>query len=748
MAPVYPEPEIVARKSPRALSKDEIQAAITREIEAAKDFIDIEIAPQRVESMKRYKGEPYADDANLKGRSKVVSRDVRDTIKSIIPSLMKVFFSSEHVVEFVPRRKEAVPMAEQATDYVRYVFNEDNDGFLTLYAAFKDALINKTGVLKWWHEDTERVTTEKYSGLGEAQMLSLVTEEGVEVAKIEVYEDSPAPGLDPPLPMMEGGVSNGAKPAPQPPSQLFDVTIRRAAKEQKFCVSSLAPEEFLINRSATSIQNADLVAHRSLLTASDLLEMGYSQSDIDEVPGDEQDIALSNLERLERSPSSMARDTPVDPSMRRILHVEAFAKIDEDGDGIAELRRICCLGPQFKIIHDEPAEEAPFAMLCPEPEPHEVFGTSIAEIVADIQRIKSQIQRGMLDSLAQSINPRTGVVEGQVNIADVLNNEVGGVIRMRAPGMVQPYETTFLGQAALPVLAYYDDVKQNRTGMSNASMGLDADALQSTTQIAVAATVDAAKQHIELIARIFAETGIKSMFKGLLRLIAKHQDKARTVKLRGKWVDVDPRGWDASMQVSVNVGLGASDTVDRVRALQEIATKQEQIMMQAGPSNPIVRPSQYATTLRKAVELAGFADADLFFSLPTAEQEAAIAQATSQQKQDPQAAAAEKLAQVQVAQIQADMQTKAAELDLNKQKAISELQLKAQAQAAQERQNQAQNALAAQQMAIDERLKLKELELKYSTDLQKIAKDIHVNAEKIDAQYDIAAMKPAEPPKQ
>jgi hypothetical protein len=350
------------------------------------------------------------------------------------------------------------------------------------------------------------------------------------------------------------------------------------------------------------------------------------------------------------------------PAQRRVLYTESYIRLDQDGDGVAELRKICTMGPSYKIVANDPADDVPFAYFCPDPEPHTLFGMSTADVTMDIQRIKSVILRNMLDSLAQSIHPRTGVVEGQVNLDDVLNNENGAIIRMRAPGMVQPFTTPFVGGQAFPMMEYMDQVKEARTGMSKASMGLNADALQSTTKLAVQATVQAAQQHIELIARVFSEIGMKRLFKGLLRLITRHQDKPRVIRLRNQWVQIDPRGWDASMDVSVNVGLGTGSIDEKMQFLQAIAGKQEQLLQSLGPNNPIVTVGQYANTLTKLVEMAGYKDSSQFFNqLPTD-----FSPPPAQPQPDPTQA----LAQVQIQSIQADIQKKAAELALEREKMI------------------------------------------------------------------------------
>jgi hypothetical protein len=296
--------------------------------------------------------------------------------------------------------------------------------------------------------------------------------------------------------------------------------------------------------------------------------------------------------------------------------------------------------------------------------------------------------RNTLDSLAQSIHPRTAVVEGQVNIDDVLNNETGAIIRMRAPGMVQPFSSPFVGQPAFAMMDYMDQMREDRTGMSKAAMGLDPDALQSTTKAAVAATVSASQSRLELQARILAE-GMKKLFKGILYLITTHQDKPRMVRLRNEWVQIDPRVWDANMDVSVNIGLGNGDVNEKLNGLNMIMQKQEQIMAQFGPMNQIASLPMYIRTLQKAIELSGYKDASSYFnSLPADFQ---------MPQQEPQQTPEQVLARVQAQSIQADIQKKAAELELQREKMIRD------------------DDYRRDQLAQDLMLKKYELELKYGT---------------------------------
>jgi len=631
------------------MSEEDLQGVISAEIYDAISFIDDDIGGNRALATEYYYGQAFGDEEE--GRSQVVSMDVRDTVQGILPSLMRIFFGPERVVEFTPQGPEDVQNAEQATDYVDFIFKRDNPGFKILHSAFKDALVRKVGIIKYWWDESVEVKAESFSMLDEQSMMMLTENPDVEISAVREY---PVPGTEP---------MNEAQGIMTPPPMMYDVEIKRRIKSGKVKIEALPPEEFLIDRRAKSIDEATFVGHRTMKTVSDLVAMGYDYDEMVEAAGNGNDFD-NNQEYTARNPFAViSTANNGDPSSKSVLYIEGYLKVDFDGDGIAEMRRICTIGTGNKVIRNEIVDDRQFADFCPDPEPHTFFGMCPADVVMDIQRIKSNVQRGILDSLAQSIHPRTAIVEGQANMEDVLNTEVGAVIRMRAPGMVQPFTTPFVGQAAFPMLDYLDDIKQTRTGISKAAAGLDADALQSTTKAAVSATVNAAHQHIEMIARIFAETGLRKLFTGILKLVVENQDRARMVRLRNTFVPIDPRSWDSKMDVTVNVGVGDGTIEDRINILSQVAMRQEMLIKETGPNNPVVSIPQYTNTLTKMLQLAGIKDSQNYFNqLP--------ADFQLPPPPEPKPTPEETLAQVQAQSIQADIQKKAAELQLDRERMI------------------------------------------------------------------------------
>ncbi len=679
------------------MGDDELQGIVGKEIEDAIDYSDNWVSPYRATATEYYRGDPFGDEEE--GRSQVVSMDVRDTVQAIMPSLMRIFHSTDRTVEYAPQGPEDVAAAKQATEYANYIINRDNNGFLHTHAAFKDALIRKVGVLKCYWDDQTKFETHDLTGLDDNALAALMSDPAAEI-DILASEPFGEPSMDP----MTGEML--------PPAMMHAVRVTYTHPDGRVKLEAVPPEEFLISREAKSLEDADYVAHRRILTVSELVAMGYDYDEVVKMSSAHEDMA-TNIERTTRNRAlNNEMNERHDPAMKKVLYVENYIKVDYDQDGIAELRKICTAGDGNKILMNEPCAIVPFATFCPDPEAHDFYGMSTADAVMDIQRIKSSIMRNTLDSLAMSIHPRVAIVEGMVNIEDVMNNEVGAIIRQRAAGQVQPMSMPFVGQQAFPVLQYMDEIKEARTGISKASAGLDAGALQSSTASAVQATVSAAQQHIELIARIFAETGMKQLYKIVLHLITTHQDRPRMVRLSNEFVPIDPRVWNANMDVSINVALGRGTDTERMMMLRQIAEMQKEAMATMGPVNPLTDMAKLSNTLKAMTELAGFKDASQFWSDP-----AQFQPPPQEDKPDIN----EQLIAVQIQQIQADIQKKAAELQLEREKMIMEDDRK-------------RDELDAELF-----VKAEEMQAKYGTQLnvEKIRSDLAINREVMRAQSDV-----------
>ena len=646
----------------------QLNSIVSSEIRDSLNHFDTEFSQERIRAMDFYLGEPMGNE--VEGRSQVISTEVSDTIEAIMPNLMRVFTANDQYVRFNARTSEDQQKAEQITDYCNYILNHDNSGYKILHNWFKDALLFRLGVVKYYWDESEDIREEEYENLNETELAALLANPDMEIIGV-VNEQASS--------YMEDETGEMV-----PMDMTYSLKVRVTEKTGKIKVENVPPEEFLVNRRATTLEDAHFVAHRTVMTVSDLVAMGYDRDIVEAHAGTSSiDVDEERTNRFQDIEANTGTDAS-DPTLAEVIYYECVMRVDYDGDGIAELRRVCAIGEGGdEILHNEPFDHIPFAVVSPVLMPHRLIGRSVYDMTEDLQVIKSTLLRQYLDSVYSSTLPRMGVVEGQVNIDDVLDGTAGGIIRMRQQGMVQPISGTPVGGEVRPLMDYIDSIKEQRTGMSKASQGLDANALQSTTASAISATVRGAQVKLESYARTMAECGVKDLFKGLLHLITKYDQKPRIVRLRNNFVPIDPREWHSEFDVVVQVGLGTADDEQKIAFLTQIAAKQEQILMQLGPNNPAVSMAQYVNTLRSIAEIGGFKDADQFFNSPQQIQ-MAQQQMAQQPQQDANAAEMAKLQQEMalkrermMMELQLEREKMEAELELRRQELAAEAELRA-----------------------------------------------------------------------
>jgi hypothetical protein len=663
----------------------DLQAIIENEIDNAIGYINTETVEERRDALMAYNREPYGNE--VEGRSTIVTGEVAEAVDGALPQLLRVFTQSDDVVRFEPKAPGDEEKAKQATEYCNWVLMNDNPGFEVFQTWFKDALLQKAGVIKVWWNDETSVDKEKYENLSEEELTLLLADGQMEVVKQRQTQIGEVPVPPTPEQMMLAQQTGVPPEMTMQPVFSYNVTVKKINKKGSVKVENVPPEEFLISKKARRIADAPFVAHRRLTTRSELISMGFKADEIDELPA--YDDLTFTPERVARFPNGEQPDDPsLDTSMDEIETFECYIRTDYDEDGIAELRRVFYAGGT--ILENEEADFIPFCSVCPIPMPHKFFGHSLADRVVDIQKIKTTITRQMLDNLYLSNNARMAVVDGQVNLDDMLTVTPGGIVRVKNNAAITPLQVPLVAGQAFPMLAYMDEIQQKRTGVTQASQGLDPNILQNTTATAVAMVQNAGAAKVELIARIFAETGVKDLFKSILHLVCKYQDKERIVRMRGKFVAIDPREWSNEYDLTVNVGLGTGNREQQMAMVAAILQKQEQIMSQMGIANPLVSPSQYRNTLGRFIESAGFKDTSEFFREITPEMEQQLLQ-PQQPHPDPATAALMQQAQAQMqvtqAKAQADIQVQQAkaqaDIQLQREKAAADIQLEREKAAAQ-----------------------------------------------------------------
>jgi len=684
------------------MSLEKLKSIIDSEISNSIGFLETETTQSRSDALNAYLRQPYGNE--VEGKSQIITGEVAEAVDGALPSLVRIFSSSDEVVRFDPRGPQDEAAAKQATEYCNWVFMRDNDGVIIMHDWFKDALLQKVGIVKAYWEDKEDVTKETYRDLSDDELAMLLSDETMEVVEKEVVENEMVdPAGNPVLDQFGQPVTYSSN----------SVTVKKKKKSGHVVVENVPPEEFLISKRAKNIESAPFVAHRRLMTRSDLIAMGFDKDVVNGLNSSESlTYTEEYLARMDDG-ENVSESPSMDKSMQTVEVFECYIRADLDDDGIAELRQVFFASNEVLIPDggDELGVETdytPFHSLCPIPTPHKFFGESMADRTMDIQLIKTTITRQILDNLYLTNNARLTALDGQVNIDDLLTSTAGGVIRIKSQGAVQQLAVQPVAAQAFPMLQYLDSVQQKRTGITEASQGLDASVLQNVTAAAVASMQQSAAGKVEMIARIFAETGVKSLFKGILHLLCKYQDKPRIVRMRGQYVAFDPREWSNQYDTDINVGLGAGNRQEQMAMLSMIVAKQEQILGQMGPANPMVSMGQYRNTLGRMVEAAGFKDSAEFYKAISPEQDQALSNPPPQQQPPMPPEVQAYMAKTQ-ADIEAQKMKAQADIQLAQQKAAAELQLmreKAAAQLQFEREkSQAEMALKQEEFMAEAQMK-------------------------------------------
>ena len=659
------------------LTEEELVTRIRGEITESLGYMGDTISHQREQAMQYYYGQPFGNE--VEGRSQFVDSTVQDTIEWIKPSLMRVFASGDQMVKFSPHGPEDVKMAEQATDYVNYVFTKDNPGWEILYSWFTDALLSKNGIVKVWWDEYEEWNREEYRGLNEMEFEALLSDPSVEVLEHTEYEDVEYAAEQ--VEQTPAGVGEQMQAAT---AMLHDVVIQRQDYGGKVKIENVPPSEFLIARESKTIQDARFVCHRVLKTLSELREM-YPDKDLDveDLTGGGEDMADFSGERLERFAFDKSATywegwgdaTYGEDGLRTYWLHESFLRTDFDGDGITELRKVCTVGDT--VLANEEIDSIPFVSITPIKIPHKFFGLSIADLVMDLQLMKSTLMRNLMDNMYNQNFGRFAVLEGQANLDDLLTQRPGGVVRVKSPNAVTPLATPALQPYSFQMLEYLDGVRESRAGVSRMSQGMNENALTShTTATAVNAVMSAAQSRVELVARNFAETGVKDLMIRIYELLHKNQDKKRVVMLRNEWVPVRPDVWRDKYDCTVSVALGSGNKDQQMMHLSQMIQFASEAMKGGLPIVNAQNMYNLGATLVKAM---GFQNVDDYLTNP--------AMAPPQQSKGP--SPEQQIAQQELQLKQKELEIKAADVQIKAQKIQQE----------------------AQKNAVDAQLKVEELKL-------------------------------------
>tara|TARA_S200002703_G_scaffold18273_3_gene14932 strand:- start:2826 stop:4841 length:2016 start_codon:yes stop_codon:yes gene_type:complete len=635
--------------------EQELKGTITRETTDALGYQNGKLVQERSLALDYYNSEPFGNE--VEGRSQVISSDVLEAVESVLPSLLRIFTAGDDIVKFEPVGPEDEEASKQATEYINHIIFKENDGWKIFYTWFKDALIQKNGFIKHYYKYEDEFLKESYKGLTEIEYQALLIDDAVEVVNVEEVTEEK-------MVMTEQGEMADTQ-------TVFNVDVKRKSSSGKICIENVPPEEMLLSKRCKNIADAPFVAHRIKKTVSDLIGEGYDRKKIEDIPS----YANStwNEETLSRNlfDEESYMDENADPSMREILYTECYLRTDIDNDGVAELIKVCTVGDTNEILDVEEISYIPFSTITPIINPHRLFGMSVADLVMDLQQIKSVLLRQLLDNAFLMNNSRVLAVDSQVNLDDLLQSRAGNIVRVKSPNAVVPLQAQNFMQEGLAMMEKVDQIKEQRSGISRMQQGLDPNTIQKshTTATGVREAMQSAGQRIETIARVFAETGIKDLMNCLLKLTTQYQDYKKVIKIRNNYVPIDPREWKNKFNLTINVGLGTGSHEQRLQILGQILGIQEKIMMSG---SKLANEQNIYNTLERMVHNAGFKSPQEFFTNPET--------LPPEQPKDPMQENPLLIATQQ--QIQADREKNVAELQLKKEKMEAELELKKQEQVA------------------------------------------------------------------
>lgn len=697
------DPPRVAPATDKRMTREDVEATLKMQAMAAESYIESDLSPSRVEALKLYNGDPLGNEQE--GRSQIVIPTVRNAILAAIPPLLRASFGPEPAVGFVPQRADLVAQSEQQSDYISLLIRENPDALLNMQSVIMDGLLCRTGFIKTWWEPYQQAVTYTQTGITGEQLALYGQDDSITYA-----------------------VTNTTVGEDGQPRYDCSVTKQMSGRARW---AAIPPEEVLWNRDARSWEDTTFMAHRKDRTVGECVADGFDYDDLIEFAKAAERIdwaeerAARQLDGVTADVSS--GDNTADPSLWRLAFYEAYARVDEDGDRIPELRKYYMVGP-FQPIKKK-GDTSPFVGeatpwnpmhgWCPYPMPHTPVGMGIPDLIKGLQKLDTAVMRATIDSLGLALNERMAMQEGMVNQKDVVNTEVGAIIRTkgRPADNLQVFGHRFVGKESFGLMMRLDEERERSTGRNMESQGLNADALQSSTKQGVAATLSAAAARDELMTRLLAENILRPLARDFYRLTKLNQQESRVVRMSGGWVTVDPRVWDEDCEVKVNLGLGMGLAQERLERIQAILAKQEQVLGTLGPANPIVGLDQYTSTLHKGVKLAGDADAESFFHKISEAEAQQMRQQASQQppKEDPAAAAVKMQAEAQMLQAQVAQ----GRLQLDMQKAQQEAQLA-------EQKLQLDYEFKQEQLRQEFALKTQEMELRYQSNVQEANLDAFI----------------------
>lgn len=701
-----------------AMSEDQLVIVLKQESADASSYRDSELAKNQEDALKRYFAQPYGNETD--DRSKVVTHDLEDTINWMMPDLMRCFTSADDLVSMeasAPEDDQPIPLMQNGqvvmqpgqpgppgpngqpqpgpptpkmtskskvdliAAYLSHIYFKDNRATENTHDFCFDGLLSRIGIMKVAWEDPEPKPPQIIEGVSQQLLMEYLNDPEY---KILGYDDEQGPF-----------------------GPVFMLEVQRTPKMGRVFIEACPPEEFAISKLAKNIQTAKYHRRKRAAYMAELCRQYPDKADeLKERRNQVEDLDFTQDGRRQaRYPDDSVMDTDQsfnDTGRRQVMLHEEYIRVDFDGDGIVELRHVKRV--DNVVLENIAVSESDYVTWTPSRVSHKAIGRSLYDMLVDIQKIRTEITRSMLDGLSETLSPRTAADRqklDQDSLDALIENKRSAIILTNGnpAEVIQESVTPDISGPALQALEYFDQRGQESSGVTKHSQGMDPQALNKTAT-GIDLLQAAAKTRIEMVA-VWLGVGLEDVFKRILQLIIAHQDKPRQVKLFGEWVEIDPRRWSDEMAVTINTGKAGVSKQQQLANLNLIAAKQEQVLLNAGPNNPLVTLQHLRNTYAAIASVMGFKDPGLFFG------EVPENMPPPAPPPDPKLVAAQADAQLKAQQQQHQQQLDQADLAHKQQMAQLDAQLseaKAQHEAVlaeQRQQTEAQLAVRAQDAEFD-----------------------------------------------
>ena len=737
------------------MDDDELLAILKAEEYDASSYYTSELARDQADAMDRYYGAPYGNE--IKGRSSITTHDIEDTINWMLPDLMRVFMSADDLITVVPNSAEDEDNCDPAAQYLQHILFSDNQGATIIHDFAFDGLLQRIGVLSVMWEDPEPLPVAIMENVPAAQLERIMANPEYEILEQEQVEgdedDEPVqqPSGQPGQPAM-GQALVPAGPTPLQPQAMpsFNLKVQKTPKIGRVKIDNVPPEELALSRRARAFpsrqrgtsKSADYCRRKQERYLADVMkEFPDSKAEL-EMTGsdnvarqDDQDTDQRVLARFQNESISVGQDSANHAKRKKVDFYTEYLWIDFDGDGTVELRRIMRVGDT--ILENVAVDDCEFKTWSPIRVAHKAIGRSVADTIIDLQRIRTTIMRLLLDSLSQSLVPRTAVNTDMIDeegIDDLLDADIGGVVRVRGDvrSALSPLVAPDVSAPAMTALEYIDQNAEQRSGVSRHAQGIAPDAITKT-----AAGIDmlqsAAGERIELVAR-WLGLALEDVLARCLQLVIAHQDGARWVKINGQPMDIDPTSWSDDMAVKIHVGMGGASRQTQLANLSAIAMKQEQAILQAGPQNPVCSVVHLVHTYSRMTEIMGFKDASKFWNDKQQTEQMVQQASQSPPPPDPKMAEVQMKGQIAQADLQQKAQNNQAELQLKTQAHVQDAQLKADTARASHQMN---TEVAAQKAAQELQIALRKIEAEMAIAQKRLEMEMEIARERMIAEMQL-----------